>query len=996
MIGKTISHYKIIDRLGEGGMGVVYKALDTSLNRKVALKFLHPHLTKDESTRKRFMIEAQAASALDHPNICTIHEVNETPNEELYICMAYYEGESLRQKIKKGPIPFDDALNIIFQIAQGLKAAHDEKIIHRDIKPGNILITERGEAKIVDFGLAKLAEISLTKSASSMGTAAYMCPEQIRGKVVDHRCDIWALGVVFYEMLTGHLPFKEEYPEPMMYAIVNEKPTSLSQYLKNVPELLQAVIDNLLNKDRVRRYQNIKEFLDDLIKLEPELKSNDKNSYPKMIYKRSKGILNRKIVIIVGIMLVLSAGFLLLENSIYNSNKFRPRHLVVISFENQTGEKQYDYLQKAIPNLLITSLEQNDNLSVATWERLNDLLKQKGMDNVDVINPELGFDICESDGIETIILGSYTKAGEVFALDVKMLDVESKELLQSSRTNGYGISSILTSQIDDLSLNILKKLGISNEMGKSIRPLSEVTTNSMEAYNYFIRGRDEWEKRNIVNSRRFFERAVKFDTTFATAYSYLAKAYYTLSNPKAGKEALLKAKNYSDKATEKEKLYIEVTSAIFLENNSEKRFDLEHKIIEKYPQEKRAHLDLAYYCYARRKLYAQALDSYKKVLELDPNFGLAYNQLALTYMEMGNYEKAIKTFECYASLNPGDANVFDSMGELYIRMGDFDRALAKYKEATEVESQYVAAFKTIAYIYALKEDYNQTMAWIDQYIKIAPSEGIKARGHLYKGFYCFWLGRFEQSQRELKIAADYYAVVEEQDGLADLNWSKGWYSFYLGDMSNGRKYFKEWFNFREKNYPQFTIRHKTEFYFFIGLINLHTGKIDSAKVRREEMRKLLSRVDLENLDRLRFYYDIFNLEFLLSQDSAQKAISISEKLSALQIPPIGLTSLIHYNLPFSNLRDFSARANLRMGNINEAITVYEKLIAFNPRRSKDRRLIHPTYYFRLAKLYEQKGVVDKAIEYYRKFLEIWKKADEGLPEIVEANKSLYNFKTKNN
>ena len=991
MIGKQISHYQILEKLGEGGMGVVYKAHDTSLNRNVALKFLHSSLTKDEPTRKRFVIEAQAASLLDHPNICTIHEVNETSDGQLFICMAYYEAESLSEKIKKGPLPLDEAVDIIAQIARGLERAHENKIIHRDIKPGNILITNRGEVKIVDFGLAKLADIRLTRSASSMGTAAYMCPEQIRGKGVDQRCDIWALGVVFYEMLTSHLPFNEEYPEPMMYAIVNEEPIPLSNYLKDVPELLGVIVGKLLSKDIAKRYQNVEELFDDLVKLKPGLDTVDKSSFGTMISRKSKRIPIPKIFIPFVIILILFTGFFLLKNNIISFSVNESKPIAVISFENQTGDKQYDYLQKAIPNLLITSLEQYGSLRIATWERLNDLLKQKGIRDVDIIDPELGFDICQMDGIETIVLGSFTKAGEVFALDIKMLDVKSKELLKSTRTHGRGISSILTNQIDELSINIYQELGFSDQNGKSIRPLSEVTTSSMEAYNYFIRGRDEFDKRNIENSRQFLEKAVRLDTTFATAYSYLAKAYYTLGNPKAGSIALQKAKNYSEKATEKERLYIQVVSAIFLENNSEKRFDLEQKIIEKYPQEKRAYLDLAYYYYTRKKMYTQALEMLNKVIKLDPNFGLAYNQLAFTYMEMGEYQKAIKSFERYAAINPGDANVFDSMGELYIRMGELDQALTMYREAIEVESYYVPAYKTVAYIYALKEDYNHAMTWIDQYIKIAPSEGIQARGHLYKGFYYFWLGRFEKLKQELQIATDYYGAVENLDGIAYVNWSKGWYYFYLGEMVNGRKYFKEWFNFREKYYPQYTAGNKTEFNFFLGITDLHTGKIDSAKFRLKEMKKLLSKVDLENMDRLKFYYDVFELEFLLSQNSTEKAISISDKLSPLQIPPIGITSLISYNLPFPNLRDFSARAYQRMGDLGKALSEYEKLIKFNP-KSKERRLIHPIFYFKLAKLYQERGNRDKAIDNYQKFLEIWKKADEDLPEIIEANNSMKKLK----
>jgi eukaryotic-like serine/threonine-protein kinase len=264
MIGKTIPHYKILKKLGEGGMGVVYKALDTSLNRFVALKFLPPHLTQDESTRKRFILEAQAASALDHPNICTIHEINETPDGQLYICMAYYEGESLREKIDHGRMSYEEVLSIFFQIAKGLIATHENNIIHRDIKPGNILITKNGDVKIADFGLAKLAGVNLTKSTSSKGTTSYMCPEQIRGQKVDHRCDIWALGIILYEMLTGHLPFEGEYSEPMMYAIVNNEHKPLSHYLKNGPESLLAIIDRMLKKDQRERYQSVLEVLHDV------------------------------------------------------------------------------------------------------------------------------------------------------------------------------------------------------------------------------------------------------------------------------------------------------------------------------------------------------------------------------------------------------------------------------------------------------------------------------------------------------------------------------------------------------------------------------------------------------------------------------------------------------------------------------------------------------------------------------------------------------------
>ena len=225
MIGENISHYKIIEKLGEGGMGVVYKAEDTKLQRVVALKFLPVSMTRDERARARFVHEARAASALDHPNICTIHEIDETEEGHTFIVMAYYEGESLKEKIERGPIEIEEALDIVYQISEGLHEAHEKEIVHRDIKPANIALTTRDQVKIMDFGLAKLrGQTILTREGTTLGTVSYMSPEQARGEEVDHRTDIWSLGVVLYEMITGKRPFKGDYEQAVIYSILNEDP----------------------------------------------------------------------------------------------------------------------------------------------------------------------------------------------------------------------------------------------------------------------------------------------------------------------------------------------------------------------------------------------------------------------------------------------------------------------------------------------------------------------------------------------------------------------------------------------------------------------------------------------------------------------------------------------------------------------------------------------------------------------------------------------------
>ena len=270
MIGKTISHYRILEKLGEGGMGVVYKAQDTKLDRFVALKFLPQHLSTGEDEKKRFIHEAKAASALDHVNICTIYQIDEVDGQA-FIAMAYVPGKSLKEKIESGVMDFTEALDIAIQIADGLQEAHEKEIIHRDIKPANLMVNEKGQTKIMDFGLAKLSgRTKLTKSGSTLGTVAYMSPEQGRGQSVDHRSDIWSFGVVMYEMFTGQMPFPGDYEQAVMYATMNEEPKPPKELNDEISDELQEIILKTLAKDPQNRFQSTSEVLQSLKELRGE------------------------------------------------------------------------------------------------------------------------------------------------------------------------------------------------------------------------------------------------------------------------------------------------------------------------------------------------------------------------------------------------------------------------------------------------------------------------------------------------------------------------------------------------------------------------------------------------------------------------------------------------------------------------------------------------------------------------------------------------------
>jgi serine/threonine protein kinase/Tfp pilus assembly protein PilF len=997
MIGQTISHYRIIEKLGEGGMGVVYKAQDLKLDRFVALKFLPPHLTSSEEEKQRFIHEAKATSTLEHNNICNIHEIDETEDGQLFISMAYYEGETLKMKIEPGQLlSIDEILNIAIQIANGLARAHESNITHRDLKPANIMITDRGEVKIVDFGLAKLAgQTKLTKEGTTLGTVAYMSPEQTRGEKVDHHSDIWSLGVLLYEMITGQLPFKGNYDQAIMYSIANENPEPLTGVRTNVPVELERIVNKSLAKSPDERYQHVDEMLTDLKKLKKELETPDKIQPPRVMEEESKKKWLKRLLIPIGLLIVVVLGFLLLRPILFEEVLVsEPKPIAVISFENQTGDETYDYLAKAIPNLLITNLEQSKYLRVTTWERMHDLLKQLGKEDVEIIDKDLGYELCRMDGVDAIVLGSFTKVGNIFATDIKVLDVNNKRILKSTNSKGKGEDSILETQIDELSKEISRGVGLSDRKIKTTQQrIADVTTTSMDAYNYFLRGREDYEKFYFDDAQKFLEKAVELDSAFATAYLSLARAYDVVWDYKARNVAYEKAKTFAGKATDKERLYIEAAYASVIERNPDKRFHILKQMADKYPKEKRVHYLLASY-YKNKNLHNEAIQEFNKALELDPNYGEAINLLAYLYVDMGNFEQAFEYYKRYASVSPGDANPFDSMGDLYFQLGKLDEAMAKYKEALEVKPDFFSSYLKVGYLFALKEDYSETVKWINQCIATAQSPGLKAEGLWWKGFYHQWLCRPDLALDEFNEVTDFAEAVKNELLISTVDWLNGCIYYERGELEFSQRHFKNWFDFRIEYYPKDVPYYTAAYNFFLGLIDLKEGQIDSAMSRLVKIKSILPEVEPpafepSNINLITYYYEILYAEKLLVEDSLEQVIVVCEKAKSLEIPSTSVYYMVVYNVLLPG--DVLARAYKKNGELNKAIAEYERLTNFDP-NIRGRLLIHPRYHFRLASLYEEKGWFEKATKEYEKFLEIWKDADKDLPELIEAKKRLTTLK----
>jgi tetratricopeptide (TPR) repeat protein len=510
----------------------------------------------------------------------------------------------------------------------------------------------------------------------------------------------------------------------------------------------------------------------------------------------------------------------------------------------------------------------------------------------------------------------------------------------------------------------------------------------MEAYNYFLEGRENFEKFYFDDARQFLKKAVELDTTFAVAYLYLALTYGWLGDTRARSEVYEKAKAYSNRATEKDRLFIEANYARIIEGNQDKSFRILKQIANKYAKEKRVHIALGIY-YWFKKLFYEAIEEFNKALELDPNYGEAFNFLAYTYSDMGDFEKAIEYLKRYASVSPGDANPLDSMAEIYLRMGKLDEAITKYNEVLKVKPEFFITRLSIGYIYALKEDYPEAMKWVDQFSAMAPSPGLRAEGFYWKGFYHYWLGSLEQSNSDLSRTADLAEAIGSELWKASVEWMKGWIYYEKGELEISRGCFKSWFDFIIEYYPAFIPFNTASYNFYLGLVDLKQGRIDSARSRLAEIKSLLSKANPQFKDWIAFFCDLLQGEVLLAEGNFEKAIAVGEKASPLGKPPL-IQNILLYNIPF--LKDVLARAYQKKGELDKAIAEYERLITFDPKR-EERTLTHPKYHYRLAKLYEQKGWKGKAIEHYEKFLSLWKNADPGIAEVEDAKKRVAGLKS---
>ncbi|MFQ5652773.1 MAG: tetratricopeptide repeat protein [bacterium] len=724
MIDTTVSHYHILERLGEGGMGVVYKARDLNLDRFVALKFLSSHLSGKEQEKARFVQEAKAASALDHPNICTIHEIDQSEDEHLFISMAYYEGETLRERIKWGAIDLQQAVRLVVQIASGLARAHESEIIHRDIKPANIIITRQDEAKIVDFGLAKLAgSAGLTRSGETLGTAAYMSPEQIHGQEVDHRSDLFSLGIVFYEMVTGIHPFLGDYEPALMYGILYDDPKPLTGTNGNVPAELEHILNRMLAKKPEERYQQTEELIEDLQALRAQLQSGTAAAavvqarpaakkpeakpaasrltrfFPAQKQKAAGAFISVALLALV-LVLGLPSSRQTVKRWLGVQTVPETRHIAVLAFTNVGGDPANQALCDGLVETLTSKLSQLEQFQGQLWVVPATEIRKSKITTAGEARQLYGASL--------VIAGSVQRFDSLLRLTINLIDANTLRQLESKMIDDPMTN---VSILQDEAVVVLAEMLNVQMTPQTRRVLHAGATTVPGAYEFYLRGRGTLQRydrvENIDAAIELFERALRADSSYALAYAGLGEAY--LRKFQATKEVSLVdlAVQDCERALQIDRLLpaAHVTLGLLHAETGQYQQALEafQQALELDSHNVDAHRGRARAFMAQGQLdEAEAI--YKKAISLKPDYWGGYNDLGVFYFRHGRYEEAIPQFQHVVELTPRNAKGYRNLGSMYFTLNRHEEAIANYNKALEIQPGYSIS-SNLATLYFQQGDY---------------------------------------------------------------------------------------------------------------------------------------------------------------------------------------------------------------------------------------------------------------------------------------------------
>lgn len=969
--GTIISDYEIVSHLGSGGMGVVYKARDLKLDRMVALKFLPSELSRDEAANQRFVQEAKAVTALDHPNICRVHDIRETDDGRLFIVMAFYDGQTLKSRLNDGPLDQAESLDIAHQIASGLVAAHGQGVIHRDIKPGNIIITEKGQVKILDFGLAKLTGgLDLTRTGSTLGTAHYMSPEQIRGETVDERTDLWSLGVVLYQMLTGNRPFTGEYDQAVTYAILNQPAAELPP---EIPELMVDVCRRLLEKDPNDRIQGVAALMDRLGRDSAGFGVRPSRAPIRATRSWTGLAAGGKRWLTAGLAIVaVAAGGIYLGRSPDNSPsveslvepvpEMSDRLIAIMPFSVR-GSDELAYLDESMVDLLSVGLRDAGDLQTVDPNSLFGYLREgEGA----VRDPQRGLEVATRFGAGRFVLGSVTKVGPQIRINASLYD-RNAQLLQLAEAN-TSTEEALAAMVDTLVLQLVA--GQVADPIKEIVPLVAKTTHSFPALKAYLRAEYSFRQGRINEGLRGLDQAVAIDTTFALAWD-------RMGDWRVG-PAWGRVLRHRDRLPTRERILVESQEGPH--SGFDERFVATKKVVELYPRFARAWFRLADYAYhwgyQNGRFTSEAKPYLEQASQLEPNNLEMRNHLITLAYEAHDFALGDSLLEDYARSAPEDFQT---------RVWLLTRALRRGEES-ELDTLIGGhpGLPAIAAVEAMSQEDVKGGLVVAEKLTGGPLEQDRA---LIEGIGYTAQGRFRAANRRIEPLADEQPSSLLLRALSSLCFECPVEPAGLNDL---RDAIVQWDTTEARMLEPGMHRdlYPTEYAevksFLLGLVSFRLDDQAALERHRHDVEQVAARKgDMSRAFGLAQLLTALSRWRRGDSDGALEAIELVRRrkphMTAGELCPIRDRVFDRY---------LRAEILFAEGRWAESLPWFASLNEAGHRAVWGITYLGPSL-LRRAEAYEQLGETEKAIEFYRRFIKLWESADPELqPLVARARRSL--------